>query len=310
MKLRHALLATAVIGALSLAACKRDDATAPASPSPTPAAQGGETADQFVARVNEEVRKLSTELSAAQWLSNTYINGDSELVSAKANERWLAQLNVWIEQAKRYDGQQLKPETARALKLLKLWTSMPAPKDPAKLEELTRIATRMEGMYGAGSYCTGEGSAKSCRDIGQLSDVLAKSRDYDAQLDAWQGWHSISVPMRKDYTRFAELVNEGAKEMGFADAGELWRSGYDMSPAELATESDRLWGQVKPLYEQLHCYARGKLDAQYGKDKGEVAGGLLPAHLMGNLWQQDWSNLWDILQPYMDAGTLDVNGAL
>ena len=308
MKLRHALLATAVIGTLGLAACKRD--AEPAAATPAPAAQPGETADQFVARVNEEVRKLSTELNSAQWLSNTYINGDSELIAAKANERWLAQLNVWIEQSKRYDGQQLKPETARALKLLKLWTAMPAPKDPKKLEELTQLATRMEGMYGAGSYCTGEGAARTCRDIGQLSDVLAKSRDYDAQLDAWQGWHTISVPMRKDYVRFTELVNEGAKEMGFADAGEMWRSGYDMSPAELASESDRLWGQVKPLYEQLHCYARTRLDAQYGKDKGEVAGGLLPAHLMGNLWQQDWSNLWDILQPYKAAGSLDINSAL
>ncbi len=308
MKLRHALLATAVIGTLGLAACKRD--AEPAAPASAPAAQPGETADQFVARVNEEVRKLSTELNSAQWLSNTYINGDSELIAAKANERWLAQLNVWIEQSKRYDGQQLKPETARALKLLKLWTAMPAPKDPKKLEELTQLATRMEGMYGAGSYCTGEGAARTCRDIGQLSDVLAKSRDYDAQLDAWQGWHTISVPMRKDYVRFTELVNEGAKEMGFADAGEMWRSGYDMSPAELASESDRLWGQVKPLYEQLHCYARTRLDTQYGKDKGEVAGGLLPAHLMGNLWQQDWSNLWDILQPYKAAGSLDINSAL
>ncbi len=308
MKLRHALLATAVIGTLGLAACKRD--AEPAAPAATPAAQQGETADQFVARVNEEVRKLSTELNSAQWLSNTYINSDSELVAAKANERWLAQLNAWIEQSKRYEGQQLKPETARALKLLKLWTAMPAPKDPKKLEELTQLATRMEGMYGAGSYCTGEGAARSCRDIGQLSEVLAKSRDYDAQLDAWQGWHTISVPMRKDYVRFTELVNEGAKEMGFADAGEMWRSGYDMSPAELASESDRLWGQVKPLYEQLHCYARTHLDAQYGKDKGEVAGGLLPAHLMGNLWQQDWSNLWDILQPYKAAGSLDINSAL
>ena len=308
MKLRHALLATAVIGTLGLAACKRD--AEPAVATPAPAAQPGETADQFVARVNEEVRKLSTELNSAQWLSNTYINGDSELIAAKANERWLAQLNVWIEQSKRYEGQQLKSETARALKLLKLWTAMPAPKDPKKLEELTQLATRMEGMYGAGSYCKGEGTARTCRDIGQLSDVLAKSRDYDAQLDAWQGWHTVSVPMRKDYVRFAELVNEGAKEMGFADAGEMWRSGYDMSPAELASESDRLWGQVKPLYEQLHCYARNRLDAQYGKDKGEVAGGLLPAHLMGNLWQQDWSNLWDILQPYRQAGSLDINSAL
>ena len=309
MKLRPALLALAILGSLGLAACKRDAAT-PSATNGVASPPAGETADEFIARVNAEYRKSFTELTSAQWLSNTYINGDTELLAAKANERWLTQLNGWIEQSKRFDGQQLSPETARAIKLLKLMTAMPAPKDPNKLEELTRIATRMEGMYGSGSYCTGEGQAKACRDIGQLSEVLAKSRDYDAQLDAWQGWHTISQPMRKDYVRFTELVNEGAKEMGFADAGEMWRSGYDMSPVELAAESDRLWNQVKPLYEQLHCYARGKLDAQYGKDKGEVAGGMLPAHLMGNLWQQDWGNLWDMMEPYKGAGSLDVNSAL
>ena len=307
MKLRPALLALAIAGSLGLAACKREPAATAAAGAAPPA---GETADQFIARVNDEYRKSYAELTSAQWLSNTYINSDTEMLAAKANERWLSQLNGWIEQSRRFDGQKLSPETARAIKLLKLMTAMPAPKDPKKLEELTQIATRMEGMYGSGSYCKGDGDAKSCRDIGQLSEVLAKSRDYDAQLDAWQGWHTISQPMRKDYIRFAELVNEGAREMGFADAGEMWRSGYDMSPAELSAETDRLWDQVKPLYEQLHCYARGKLDAKYGKDKGEVAGGMLPAHLMGNLWQQDWGNLWDMMQPYPGAGSLDVNSAL
>ena len=311
MKPRTALLALAIAGTLGMSACKREPTPAAgAAPGAPAAAPAGETADQFVARINEEHRRMSTELASAQWLSSTYINSDSEMLAAKTNERWLTLLNSWIEQAKRFEGQQLSPETARAIKLIKLMTAMPAPKDPQLLQELTQIATRMEGTYGAGKYCKAEGAASTCRDIGQLSEVLAKSRDYEAQLDAWQGWHTISQPMRKDYIRFAELVNTGAREMGFADAGEMWRSGYDMSPVELAAESDRLWDQVKPLYEQLHCYARGKLEATYGTDKGQVAGGMLPAHLMGNLWQQDWGNLWDLMQPYPGAGSLDVNSAL
>src|SRR5690606_28556959 len=140
--------------------------------------------------------------------------------------------------------------------------------------------------YGAGEYCTGEGEAKTCRQLGDLEDVLRNNPDYDAQLEAWRGWHTISKPMRGDYTRFVELVNEGAKEMGYADAGEMWRSGYDMTPAEISAESDRLWGQVKPLYDQLHCYTRTRLEAEY-PGKATVAGGMLPAHLMGNMWQQD-----------------------
>ena len=308
MKHRHLLLALAIgAGLVTLAACKKDE---PATDSAaTPAAPKGETADQFIARVNDEFKKMYPEMTAAQWLSSTYINDDSQLLAAKGNERYLTQLNSWIEQAKKFEGQQMSPETARAIQLLKLATAMPAPKDPAKLAELTQIATRMEGTYGAGTYCTGEGDAKKCRQLGELEDVLRSSRDYDAQLDAWQGWHTIAQPMRKDYTRFVELVNEGSKEMGFADTGEMWRSGYDMTPAEIAAETDRLWGQVKPLYEQLHCYTRTKLQATYGVEKGQV-NGLLPAHLMGNMWQQDWGNLWDMLEPYQGVGSLDITAAL
>ncbi|NCT71105.1 MAG: M2 family metallopeptidase [Xanthomonadaceae bacterium] len=308
MKHRHLLLALAVgVGIATLAACKKDEPAAYTAAAP--AAPKGETADQFIARVNDELKKMYPELTAAQWLSSTYINDDSQLLAAKGNERYLTQLNHWIEQAKKHEGQPMSPETARAIQLLKLGTAMPAPKDPAKLAELTQIATKMEGTYGAGTYCTGEGDAKKCRQLGELEDVLRSSRDYDAQLDAWQGWHTIAQPMRKDYTRFVELVNEGSKEMGFADAGEMWRSGYDMTPAEIAAETDRLWGQVKPLYEQLHCYTRTKLQATYGVEKGQV-NGLLPAHLMGNMWQQDWGNLWDVLEPYKNAGSLDITGAL
>jgi peptidyl-dipeptidase A len=269
-----------------------------------------DNADAFVARVNAEYKAMYPSLTAAQWMSSTYINDDSQTLSAKANERFLGQLNHWIEESGRYANTPMSKASERAILLMKLSTAMPPPKDPKKLTELAQIATKMEGDYGAGKYCTGDGDSKNCRDIGQLSQVLATKRDYDAQLDAWQGWHTIAQPMRKDYARFVELVNEGARDMGFANTGEMWRSGYDMKPAEIATETDRLWSQVKPLYEQLHCYARNRLQKQYGVDKGAVAGGMLPAHLMGNLWQQDWGNLWDILEPYKGAGDLDINGAL
>lgn len=314
MILRNRLLALAIGASLALSACQREPSPSGGTgdaPASSQAVPQDETADQFIARVNAELKAMYPELTAAQWLSSTYITDDSQLLAAKANEKFLTSLNDWIEQSKKFEGQEMSPQTARAITLLKLGTAMPAPKDPAKLAELTRIATRMEGMYGSGSYCTTAGDSKSCRQLGELEDVLRNDRDYDAQLEAWQGWHTISQPMREDYQRFVALVNEGAKELGYADAGEMWRSGYDMSPAELAAETDRLWGQVKPLYEQLHCYTRTRLEAQY-PGRGSV-NGLLPAHLLGNMWQQDWGNLWDVLAPYseQEAGAdLDVTAAL
>ncbi|WP_115047818.1 M2 family metallopeptidase [Xanthomonas arboricola] len=302
------LVLAVAAGTLSLSACRRD-AAAPARPAAAKTAPE-ESADQFVARIGAEYKAAYPEVTAAQWLSSTYINGDSQLLAAKANERSLAQLDRWIEHSKQYAGTPMSADSARALQLLKLMSALPAPRDPAKLAELTRIAAKMEGDYGAGSYCVGDGEQRRCRQLGELEQVLASSRDYTEQLDAWQGWHGTAIPMRKDYQRFVELANEGARGLGFADVGVLWRSGYDMPPAQLASETDRLWEQVKPLYAQLQCYARGRLDTQYGKDKGELAGGMLPAHLMGNMWQQDWSNLWDLLQPYPGAGDLDITAAL
>jgi peptidyl-dipeptidase A len=313
VKPRTALLALAVAASLALSACTREpsaDGAAATAATGGATAQQDETADQFIARVNAELKAMYPELTAAQWLSSTYISDDSQLLAAKANEKYLTALNGWIEQARRFEGQQMSAETARAIMLLKLGTAMPAPNDPVKLSELAGLATRMEGAYGSGTYCTDSENPASCRQLGALEDVLRNNRDYAAQLDAWQGWHTIAQPMRPDYQRFVELVNEGARDLGFANAGEMWRSGYDMPPAAIAAETDRLWGQVKPLYEQLHCYARTKLEARY-PGQGSV-NGLLPAHLMGNMWQQDWSNRWDILAPYSDAqaGSLDVTGAL
>ncbi len=297
MKFRHALLSLAIAAGLATPAFAQ-----------SPPAQ--ENADQFVARINAELKAMYPEITVPQWLAATYISDDTQMLAAKGDERWLTLLNQWIDQAKRFDGQPMSAASARTLQLLKLSAAMPPPKDPAHLAELTRIASKMGGTYGAGTYCKGEGASRQCRQLGELEDVLRSSRDYDAQLDAWAGWHTISVPMKKDYQRFVELSNEGARDLGFANTGELWRSGYDMTPAQIAAESDRLWSQVQPLYAQLHCYAREKLKRKYGADKGQVGGGLLPAHLMGNMWQQDWGNLWDVLEPYAGAGSLDVTGAL
>jgi peptidyl-dipeptidase A len=298
------LLALAVTAALltltAVTATTSTDAVAAESP------PANETADQFIARVNAAFEAAYREQTAAQWLSSTYINADSQLVSSKTNERALAMLGRFIEESKRFDGQQMSPQTARAMQMLKLGVTLPPPRDPAHLAELTALGTKLEGTYGAGKYCTDAGDESTCRDIGQLSDVLADpAASYEAKLEAWNGWHTISVPMRKDYQRFVELSNEGAKELGFANTGELWRGGYDMPAAAFQAEGDRLWGQVKPLYEQLQCYTKNKLVEKYG-EQGEVDG-MLPAHLTGNLWQQDWGNLWPIVKPYpQEAAALNI----
>lgn len=275
---------------------------------PEDAPPSAAAAEHFVAEVNAKLRTDYPEQTAAQWLSVTYITPDSQLIAAKSNERALAELKKNVEQAARFDGVTLPSETRRALDLLKLSTAMPAPKDPTHLARLTTLAAKMEGAYGAGKYCRDGESGDQCRDLIQLSEVLAAHQDYDAELDAWTGWHNVARPLRGDYQEFVGLVNEGAGEIGFADAGEMWRAGYDMSPAAFEVEADRLWDQVKPLYEQLHCYVRGRLQQKYG-ERGAV-GRMIPAHLTGNMWAQQWGNIYDLVEPYPGVSSLDVGTAL
>ena len=102
--------------------------------------------------------------------------------------------------------------------------------------------------------------------------------------------------MRSDYTRMVEIANQGAKELGYADTGAMWRSQYDMTPEEFSAMYDRLWAEMKPLYDQLHCYTRTKLNQKYG-DAVQPATGPIRADLLGNMWAQEWGNIYDVVAP-------------
>ncbi|HLT28957.1 MAG TPA: M2 family metallopeptidase, partial [Myxococcaceae bacterium] len=180
--------------------------------------------------------------------------------------------------------------------------------DAAKREELATTASRLEGIYGKGRFCGADGQGE-CRDLLELSRVIDTSRNYDELLEAWVGWRTVSPPMRPLFERMVTLGNEGAREIGFNDLGDLWRSGYDMPPEAFEKETDRLWQQVQPLYEELHCYVRGRLAKHYGEDK-VPAGEPIPAHLLGNMWAQEWMNIYPLMEPYPGQVSLDVTGAL
>jgi peptidyl-dipeptidase A len=273
--------------------------SAPGRGAPAVASATAESADEFVARVNRELGALAQEAQAAGFTLDTYITPDTQLLNAKANERYLAYLSRAVAEAKRYDGEKLSPATERALKKLRLNVAAPAPDDPTKRARLTQLEAQLEAAYGEGKYCP-KGPA-SCLNLDQLSEVLAKSRNYAELTDAWKGWHMVGAGMRESYTEFVRLANEGARELGFKDLGVMWRAGYDMPPPEFDAESERLWQQVKPLYDALHCYARGRLARRYGEDKVPAAKPI-PAQLFGNMWAQQWSRIYpDILKPFPSA---------
>mgnify|MGYP001811889540 FL=1 len=288
---------------LLLGACAEKQTDAPLAAAIAPPT---ETAEEFVARANAELAELLKETGAAEWVRSTYITEDTAVIAAAASEKYAAWHSGMVQQALQYEGLELDAQTRRALELLKLGTSLSTPADPAKRKELTLIATELEGMYGAGQYCRND---NDCQSLSELEDILANSRDYDELTEAWQGWRTIAPPMREKYQRYVELVNEGAGELGYNDLGEMWRAGFDMSPAQFEQETSRLWEQVKPLYDELHCHVRARLGDVYGADK-VPQDGPIPAHLLGNMWSQGWSFIYDLLEPYPGVADLDVDTTL
>jgi peptidyl-dipeptidase A len=268
-----------------------------------------EEARWFVEAAEARLRELAIERERMEWVKSTYITEDTELLAAAAAQR-LIEANVeYAKEAVRFDGLELPADVRRKLDLLKLSMTLPAPADAKEARELTEIVADMEGQYGKGKWCreTAAGE-KPCLDLGDITRIMAESRDENELRDAWVGWHEISPPMRQSYLRYAELGNKGARELGFKDLGAMWRSKYDMPPDDFAAEVDRLWEQVKPLYLALHAYVRQQLRRTYGDVVPED--GPIPAHLLGNMWAQDWSNIYPLVAPKDADSGIDLTSRL
>jgi peptidyl-dipeptidase A len=254
-----------------------------------------EDAEKFLADAEKRLLDLNIKSGRAEWVKSTFITDDTEALAADANETLIAATTELAEQSRRYENADLSPADKRKLKLLKLSLTLPAPKNPDERKELTKLAASMEGDYGKGKYCP-EGDKGKCLSLPDLEDIIGTSRDPEELKRAWIGWHQIAIPIRKEYVRFVELSNKGAAEMGFKDTGAMWRSKYDMEPDEFAAEMERLWLQVKPLYDSLYTYTRRKLSEKYGKEV-VAEDAPVPAHLLGNMWAQTWSNIYPLLAP-------------
>ena len=255
-----------------------------------------EEARSFIDGAEQRLLELWIKLQRAQWVQETYITPDTEEIAAEADEAVKAATSALALQARRYEGLQLPPDVARKLKLLKLSVDIPAPRDSVLGAELSQINASLQSDYGKGKWCP-DGSAGKSLPLNDLEHSMAASGDPAELLRVWEGWHAIAPPMRQRYERMVALANQGARETGFADVGTMWRSHYEMTPDVFAAELDRLWRQVRPLYVSLHAYVRRQLEKKYGATVVREDAPI-PAHLLGNMWAQDWTNLY----PLADLG--------
>jgi peptidyl-dipeptidase A len=249
---------------------------------------------EFVAQSEKQLSGLLAENERMAWSYSNFISPETEISATLATKKFTAkQMELAVEASRYLEIAELDGDTRRKLGILRSGIRLPAPLDWDKTAELSELGAGLAGMYVRGEYCFADGS---CLDLAHLNDIMAESRDPDTLLEAWSGWRKVSPPMRALYARQVELANEGAVELGFSDLGALWRAGYDMPPDDFSVEIERLWNEVKPLYEALHCHVRAKLGEHYGS--GLVApDGPIPAHLLGNMWAQDWSHIYPLVAP-------------
>ena len=265
-------------------------------------------AKKFLEEAERRLFDLSNKAQRASWVEENFITDDTEQIAADANQELSGFSAEMSKKAHDFDKLALPPEMARKMLLMKLSAGFPAPADPKEQKELAQVLASLDGDYGKGKWCPG-GDAAKCLDVTAVGKLMATSHDPEELKRAWVGWHAVGEPMRQRYARMVELGNAGSRELGFADAGALWRSNYDMPPDALAKEADRLWEQLRPLYQSLHAYVRGQLRRKYGAEL-VPANGPIPAHLLGNIWSQEWNNVYSLMDSPKPAQSYDLTKIL
>ena len=286
---------------VAISACNQDSSSVVTIP-----ADKKEDAKLFVEKAQKELIKIKLPEAQADWVYQTNINQDTAALSSYISEKYSSLSSKYAKQSADFNNVEVDADTRRKLELMRNSLVLPAPVDSKKSARLSQITSELKGMYGGGKYCRSE---DDCMGLTDMSNLMATSRDEALLLEMWQGWRKVSTPMKPLYAEEVVLANEGAKELGFTDISELWRGSYDMPAKDFGIELDRLWGQIKPFYDALHCHVRAELGNQYGTDK-VPQDQPIPAHLLGNMWAQSWGNIYDLVKPKQPLDVIDVTQAL
>ncbi|MDA8613281.1 M2 family metallopeptidase [Gammaproteobacteria bacterium] len=275
------LLSTVFLSILVLSSCSTEQ----------PSALTESDVEAFLQRVELEDKTLGPIVSSAYWIGSNFITYDSQKVVADYGKRYQLLALERARQASAFDGVEVSEENRRKLNLIKSSFVMPSPLDDELAGEISAISAELDAMYGSGQHCFAD---DDCYDLEAFENIIDNSRDPAELLKAWEGWRNIGKPMKEMYLRMVEIGNQGANDLGYDGLTDLWFSQYDMPADEFLDETDRVWEELKPLYDALHCHVRDELSNYYGEGIVSKTGSL-PAHVLGNMWGQSWSNIYDLV---------------
>jgi len=262
-------------------------------------------ATAFVEDAEKQLEADAIEATFASWNYESNITDHNQQISLAAAKKSGLLVKKLGKEAQAFDLTQVKNEDVkRKLKLMRNLGTSALPE--AKLGRFNQLVSDMGSTYSKAKV-TKRGGSDLWSLEPELTEIMASSRDPDELQYYWEQWREKSGKMIKgNYHEYIDLYNEAAKLNGFSDASMMKVDPYESKT--FIQEMEDTWQGLKPLYEKLHAYVRNKLAAQY---PGKVQpGGALPAHLLGNMWAQQWNNIGDILKPYPSKPNLNVTGAM
>jgi len=248
-------------------------------------------AEAFLEATESELAEFNEYASRVFWVYANFITIDTEyLVSRVSAEGTEMAVRMAVGTAP-FAELELPEDLRRKMTSLTAGITLPAPTGGTGAQDLATLTTRMSSAYSTGTILIDDTETT----LNDLQVLMGSERDPEFLSTMWNDWRAAIQPtqMAEDYAAMVEIANAGARDLGFSDLAEMWLSNYDMPADEMEAEVERLWGQVEPLYEQLHCAVRAELSEEYGSDvQGET--GMIRADLLGNMWAQGWAPIRDI----------------
>ncbi len=263
-------------------------------------------AQAFVASAERELELADVANQRAQWVNQTYLTDDTNWLAARAAETFTGMQMRLAREAATFRDPAIDLLTRRRLALLVLTVRSPAPMNADQAHQWAETKARMVSQYNRHRVQDG---GRTLGSYGEVRRAMELNRDPSTLARLWRDWHAVGATLEPDYARYVELSRGGAKSLGFADVGELWRSVYDMEPAQLATDVERLWSEIRPLYVELHCYARAQLASAYGGDVQSLAGPIR-IELTRNPMGMYWSGAFDLIAHGLPAPAYDLDRIL
>ncbi|XP_072105103.1 angiotensin-converting enzyme isoform X2 [Mobula birostris] len=261
----------------------------------------------FVSDYNSTAEIIFFDSVSASWNYNTNLTNYNQQKQIEGSLKEQEFVEAWAKKAKEFDGVKDNFKNKMLTRLLDQIRILGAANlSPDDRKEFNTILSEMDNIYSTAKVCPpGEEDHNKCWSLEpELTDIMATSRSYKKLLYAWEGWHnSAGIPLRKHYKKFVQMSNSASRMDGFNDTGEYWRSWYE-SPT-FADDLEKIYNDLKPLYLNLHAFVRRKLYQQYGPKYINLKGPI-PAHLFGNMWAQQWNNIYNLMLPFPNKPNIDV----